>query len=377
MRGCIAFFLFIFIVGPALFTFELAASASTWLFSRDFYSDVLATPEVYSVMLGGLVDTLGANGTAAMSESEFEQLSASVNTEEWRAAVSSSVSQVFDALEGKSDHFTITLPLAPLKALLGSSAGEQFIRLYAQRLEPCVGGQEPTESPDQFTNFPLPVCAPQNLGREAYVSDLVERLPSIMANMPPSMTFSSTIDPTLTGGFVQGTGFGGVSSAVTAVVAVLGVIAVGSWFVTGLIGSGSARGRLFWLGITLVLPSAIVLLLGFGVTAASAALLSDPAAWTLDSNGPISRALYEAIFGGANRISISFLAAGGIPLIAGALLTVFGIIVPGRRDDRLQRDLYNNPTAQFADKPKNDFEVFNKPKNDAKPINDDSIIRPL
>ena len=69
MRGCIAFFLFIFIVGPALFTFELAASASTWLFSRDFYSDVLATPEVYSVMLGGLVDTLGANGTAAMSES--------------------------------------------------------------------------------------------------------------------------------------------------------------------------------------------------------------------------------------------------------------------------------------------------------------------
>lgn len=377
MRGCIAFFLFIFIVGPALFTFEVAASTSAWLFNREFYADVLATPEVYSALLGGLVDTLGTDGALALSESEIEQLKASVNTDEWNAAVRSSVSQVFDAFEGKSDQFTISLPLGPLKVLLESSAGARFMRLYGERLQPCASGQEPSESPDQVTNFPLPVCAPQNVDRETYVSGLVERLPAIAAEMPQTMTVSSTVDSTPTSEFVRGIGVGGLDSAVMAAVAVLGVIAVGSWFVTGMIGAGQARGRLFWLGITLVLPSAVVLVLGFGVTAASAALLSDPATWNLDSTEPISQAVYEAMSGGANRISTSFLAAGGLPVVIGVLLTIFGLIIPGRRDNRLQGDPYSNPTAQFAEKPKNDFQVFSKLKNDAKPKNDDSIIRPL
>lgn len=378
MRGCIAFFLFIFIVGPALFAFELVAGASTWLFNREFYSDVLATPEVYGAFFEGVVDIL-SDGAGPMRESgDFDRLAASVDVEEWSAALNSAVNQFFDVIEGKTTRVSINIniPLAPLKALLESSVGEQFVRQFAQGLKACAAGQEPSALPPQVAGFPLPVCVPQNQTREAFVSGLIERLPSITANMPEYLTYNDTVDPIFTEDF-SGIGISDIVDAMTAVVVVFGVVSVGLWFMTGLIGAGSARGRLLWLGGMLFLPSVVAALIGLGVAAATRALMMDSISANIDLNDSITQAVYNVMSGGANKVSLSFMAAGGIPSAVGILLFLVGLILPARRDDELQRDLFNNPTTQYGGKPKNDSNLYEKLKNSDKPKNDDSIIKPL
>jgi hypothetical protein len=158
------------------------------------------------------------------------------------------------------------------------------------------------------------------------------------------------------------------------------VIAVGAWFTTGIIAGDSAGSRLRWLGVTLLLPSLVVVFIGLGIMGISAAAVSRGAVM-IDGgiSGRLSDTVYEALTGGVGRISASFVTAGGIPSAIGLILLVIGFVVPAPRRDDMERDLYGNPTMQYSPydgKPKNDFEVFNKPKNDGKEKNDD-IIKPL
>jgi hypothetical protein len=164
---------------------------------------------------------------------------------------------------------------------------------------------------------------------------------------------------------------------VTTAVIVLGVIAVGAWFTTGIIAGDSAGSRLRWLGGTLFLPSVVVALIGLGIMSTSAIAVSRGAVM-IDGgiSGRLSQTVYDALVGGVGRISTAFLVAGGIPTAIGLGLLVIGLVIPAPRRDDMERDMYANPTMQYSGKPKNDFEVFNKPKNDGKEKNDD-IIRPL
>jgi hypothetical protein len=174
----------------------------------------------------------------------------------------------------------------------------------------------------------------------------------------------------------EGLGEAGLENAVKAAVVALGVISIGAWLFTGIVAADSVSGKLRWLGIMLVLPSLVVLLIGLGISSTS--LVASGSGVIVDGgmNDRLSQTVTDALIGGVGRISMSFLAAGAIPAAIGGLLFVLGIIVPSRRRDDLGYGLQMNPTTQYGGKPKNDFEVFNKPKNDGKVKNDD-IIKPL
>jgi hypothetical protein len=124
----------------------------------------------------------------------------------------------------------------------------------------------------------------------------------------------------------------------------------------------------------------VVVLIGLGIMSTSAIAVSRGAVM-IDGgiSGRLSQTVYDALVGGVGRISTAFLVAGGIPTAIGLGLLVIGIVIPAPRRDDMEQDMYNNPTmqyGQYSGKPKNDFEVFNKPKNDGKEKNDD-IIKPL
>jgi hypothetical protein len=376
MRGCVAFFVFIFVAAPLMLAFEVSAAASTFLVNRDFYGDVLSSPEIYAAMLEGLMDDAGVS--AELRESgELDRITATLDTDEWRAAVDEAIDQAFAVLEGRSDTITINIPLEPVRAILQSSAAEEFVSDYVGELPVCSGGREPMDAPDTITGLPLPACRPQNLSPREYAEQLTADLPRVIESMPEYLTYSDTIPD---GPRIEGLGEVGVQQAVTTAVIVLGVIAVGAWFTTGIIAGDSASSRLRWLGGTLFLPSVVVVLIGLGIMSTSAIAVSRGAVM-IDGgiSGRLSQTVYDALVGGVGRISTAFLVAGGIPTAIGLGLLVIGIVIPAPRRDDMEQDMYNNPTmqyGQYSGKPKNDFEVFNKPKNDGKEKNDD-IIKPL
>jgi hypothetical protein len=373
MRGCVAFFLFLVIVAPLLFAFEIAAAASTFLVNREFYTDVLASPDVYAAVLEGVLDDAGVS--ARLRETgELDRIRATLNESEWRDAIQDVIDDVFAVIEGRSNTISISLPLAPVRAILESSAGAEFVRSYVDGLDPCRPGQEPNQVPAGIVGLPLPVCVPQGVATDQYAADLIERLPATLERMPARLTYTATATDFPQ---VQGvTGFD-VPSAVMTALAVLGIMAIGAWLVTGIVAGDGAGSRLRWLGGTLLLPSLVVLLIGLAIGGATATATSTVVLGGV--NQRLSQAFADAIVGGAGRIALSFVAAGGIPAAIGALLFVAGLFVPDRRADTLQRDLYANPTAQYPPqyppKPKNEFDVY-KPKNNDKPSNDD-VIRPL
>lgn len=376
MRGCVAFIVFIFVAAPLMLAFEVTAAASTFLANRDFYGDVLSSPEIYGAMLEGLMDDVGVS--AELRESgDLERITATLDTDEWRAAIDGAIDQAFAVLEGRSDTITINIPLAPVRAILQSSAAQEFVSDYVGELPVCSGGREPMDAPDTITGLPLPACRPQNLSVSEYTDQMMSDLPRVIEGMPEYLTYSDTISD---GPRIEGLGEVGLQQAVTTAVIVLGVIAVGAWFTTGLIAGDSAGSRLRWLGVTLLLPSVVVALIGLGIAGTSAVAVSRGAVM-IDGgiSNRLSETVFDALVGGVGRISAAFLAAGGIPSVIGVVLLGIGFAIPTPRRDDMERDMYTNPTMQYGQydgKPKNDFEVFNKPKNDGKEKNDD-IIRPL
>jgi hypothetical protein len=376
MRGCVAFFVFIFVAAPLILAFEVTAAASTFLVNRDFYGDMLSSPEIYAAMLEGLMDDAGVSAELRAS-GELERITATLDTAEWRAAVDEAIDQAFAVLEGRSDTISINIPLAPVRAILQSSAAAEFVSDYVGELPACSGGREPMDAPDTITGLPLPVCRPQNLSPREYSEQLLSDLPRVIENMPDTLTYTDTVPD---GPRIGGLGEVGLQQAVTTAVIILGVIALGAWLSTGIVAGDSAGSRLRWLGVTLLLPSVIVVLIGLGIASVSA-LAVNRGAVLIDGgiSSRLSETVYEALTGGVGRISTSFLIAGGIPSVIGLGLLVIGFAIPAPRRDEMQRDMYANPTMQYGPydgKPKNDFEVFNKPKNDGKEKNDD-IIKPL
>lgn len=373
MRGCVAFFIFIFVAAPLMLGFEVAAATSTFLVNRDFYSNVLAAPEIYEALLDGMVHDAGAPGVM-LDSGEMAQITALLNSAEWRTAIEEAVDQAFAVLEGRSDTISIRIPLAPVRAILQSSAGRDFVRSYAEKLPICAGGREPMDGPETITGLPLPTCVPQALSRTEYADQLVNDLPRVIETMPDYMTYTDTLPE---GVRLSGLAGIGIENAVQTAVIVFGMVAIGAWLVTGIIAQATTAGRLRWLGVTLLLPSAGVALIGLGlIGAASTGAMRSDIMIDGATSDRLSELVYESLVGGAGQISNAFLAAGGIPFVIGLLLLVIGLVVPASRCDEMQADMYANPTLQYGDKPKNEFDVFNKPKNDDKEKNDD-IFQPL
>lgn len=371
MRGCLAFVLFFTLVGPMLFAFEIVAGASTFLVNREFYVDLFADPNIY----GSLLDTALAEAGSTIGHlgdgEQYEQVIAALDDGEWRAAVSSAVNQLFDVFEGKSNRISLTIPLRPLKSLLLTDLGDTFIHRYIGDLPVCRLGQEPTSAPSQFTVAPLPVCVPPDRTPAQYAEQIVTTLPQIVAAMPDQLSYSDTFnaDRDLEAMEFFG-GFSGVQAVLQGGVILIGIVALGAWLITGLIAAASMRGKLLALGLMLLLPSLAVLVIGFGIYVAFNAPDALPR-----SNTALTRTIVETL--NSSPLSTVFLTTGAIPSAVAVGLIVLGGLLPSRRRDDALDDLRANPTTMFAAErpPASPSNV--KLKNDSKPKNDDSIIRPL
>lgn len=318
MRGCIGFLLFLLMVAPPLFVFESLAAINSWLLDREFYADLLADPQIYPALLAGMMDEAGADGV--LDAARFLEMTSLVDETEWHAAANAIVDQGLEVVAGDRTTMTIALPLSPLRALIAGQHSEVFIRSYVTGLRPCSGGIDPFRSSAAVDGVPLPLCFPADLTAAQYADQIAAQLPAIVENMPAAITFTGRLDADVVD-FLQGFE---ARPTLFAATAMIGVIALGAWYGVGMLATNTRSGRLRWLGITLILPSFSVLLIGLALTGPFLPVFQSALISSAGAAGEAELLVYDVVFSNIGRVRTAFLVTGGIPVLLGVLMNVAG-----------------------------------------------------
>jgi hypothetical protein len=343
MRKFIAIFLVIFLVFPLLLSAQAAISVTSWALDRQFYIDTLDQPQIYSTLTTSpMIDKLlhvrlGLPPEADTSELE-SILKGILTTDYMRGQVSEFINALFDYLQGKTDTFAPTLDAVPLKTALEGSQQDAFLNALVAALPPCGPNQIPGFGGEGQT-----ACKPAGIPDDLLVEQVLKpALPSILSAVPDEIPlegeFQNWQESARWRTFLPGMA---VPASVILSLLVLVFIAACAWYVAALISDTSWRVRLQWLGWTLLVPAALIFLLGF--TAQSGI----PAYWIrfgLDSadlsNTPFGPELNETLriisVSAIPRIASAFQMVGGISGALSIALIFWGIATPRKRRKELE-----------------------------------------
>ena len=343
MRKFIAIFLTIFLVFPLLLSAQAAVSVTSWALDRQFYIDALDQPQVYATFTSGpmidklLHEQLGLPPEADTSELE-SVLKGILTPDTMRDQVSELINSLFDYLQGKTDTFAPTLDAVPLKTALEGSQQDAFLNALVAALPPCAPGQTPG-----FGGEGQLPCKPTGIPDDLLVEQVLKpALPTILSAVPDEIPlegeFQNWQEDARWRTFLPGIA---IPASIILGLLVLVFIAACMWYMAALISDHSWHVRLGWLGWTLLVPAALIFLLGF------AAQSGMPAYWTsfgLEHTnlsdtpfGPELNETLRVIFMSAlPRVARAFLTVGGISGALSIALIFWGIATPRRRRKELE-----------------------------------------
>ena len=329
MRKVLAGLMALFLVFPLFLAALNTIAVSTWVLDKDLYISVISDTRLYEIPAGARTEgflswpwtpELGAIPPASASTA----LKDVVTPEYMRSQAVNLVTACFDFIEGRSPVLDPVIDLTPIKKALSGEAGKRFARSLAEALPAC------SSSASLPKNGVLPSCRPSGVS-VARVSDAILRaLPATIARIPDTYRVRGDSRPLLDRGMWDGFTwrFSATRSLIIADVALF-LIACAAWILTGLVGGADARGRLYWLGGTLMAPAVIVFLTGLivntGLVASTVRYGIESA--RLSSYG-FSNAFINGIFGAAGtmigRVAAGFLATGAIAVGISLALIFWG-----------------------------------------------------
>jgi hypothetical protein len=330
MRRVPAILIVVFLACPLLFTALVTLSLSTWTFDRGFYLGLLNDSRLYQLpdtTYGATWSSAIIEGTGGLEWKTVGRAAREILTPEYlRGQTQRVVGQVFDALEGRTRWFDISIDAAPLKAALRGDAGRRFARLLAEDLP--LGGRA-----TDFRMVPgrLPVSRPSSVSVEQAAAAIRAGIPTFLSSIPdtirvsdePSMGRQDWRGPLP---FLGGLVLGGI---------VLLVFGAGFLVAAAFLGGATPFERIQWCGWPLIPPAAGMLLLGLVVMAGSAWIPWGLGRVQLGEYGfsaSFVAALTEAVRHAASRVGIAFLATGGIAAGAALGLLAWSWSIP--RGDR-------------------------------------------
>jgi hypothetical protein len=263
MRNFLGILLTIILVFPLILSTLVIYSISTWAVDRDLYIDALSSQEIQAQLVSD--EIIQKALTESMSEIEgldsaaFGTLIRSILPAQYfKDQVTTMVNQVFDFLEGKIEVLTLQFDLTEIKAAFnGPNQQELFIKL-AQALPVCQEDQ-PVKGEGIY------ICKPDFIGEDVFVEYYLKpNLPVLLALIPDSIT---VVEPftlqnkfqDVPAPFQQFLYLGNLKNAIILLAGLTLII----WFLTALIAGKNWKERLQWLGWTLIIPSIIVLVMGF------------------------------------------------------------------------------------------------------------------
>jgi hypothetical protein len=110
-------------------------------------------------------------------------------------------------------------------------------------------------------------------------------------------------------------------------VLVCGVLGVGFWLFSAIIGVNGVQGRLVWLGISLLLASLVVVGASTATASAVQNLAAAPPPVDMDSSARLERGLTLGFIDQSPVLVRAFWVAGGVPAVIGLVLCLLGVIL--------------------------------------------------
>lgn len=336
MRKLIAIIFSAILVFPLLLSTQALISVGNFALDKQFYINTVDNENVYdTIIANAMIPRILHSGLSLSSDADMTQMQAVLESildrEYFKAQVSSFMSDLFDYLQGRQDEFTPVIDLTPLKTSLSGEKQLEFLTALAQSMPVCEPGQLPG-----FGGTGPTSCKPQGIPDETLVADYLQPiLPLAIAQIPDQLLLIENWEELQSyrnyQSFIPG-------MAVPAGLLLSGIFLIflsfSLWYITAVVADDTWRVRLQWLGWTLMVPSALVFLIGL-------ATMSDiPMYWVnygLDHAnfggmpffGPgLREALREIIRGAVPRISTAFLMVGGISGALALGLIFWGLMTP-------------------------------------------------
>jgi hypothetical protein len=333
-RKVIALLLVIFVVLPLIFTTLIMISINSWVLDRNFYVNLLDDPKLYEALLSQDLPTYVNNRwftreiNSDLPPAALDKALREVMTPQYLHDESVRiVNQAFDTLEGRRDAFDISMDLAPIKAALRGDGDARFAQALAAQLPACAAGQEPL-----IAGSTLIRCRAANVSTDEATQQIVTALPAFIDQMPDQINLArEPLDLRAEWRPFSLIFLGnlGLSLTIGMLLALAGVF----WLATGFIGGTNRRERLLWPGWSLLVPAALVLIIGIAIStpiATGSIWLGLERSRFAIEGVQYSAALRQAIVEMASRalaaVAGGFLLAGGISTALACGLLVWGAV---------------------------------------------------
>ncbi len=332
MRRIIAFLLAIAFVFPLVLAAQALGSVNTFILDRGFYIDTLESDQVYNSLLSDssirkvLGDYIPLSADADLSQ-VAEVLKSVISHDYLKIQTTVIVNGFFDFIQGKTESFAPVIDLLPVKSMLAEEKLDEMLQAIAAILPVCEPGQVPgIDFKEQKA------CKPAGLNDFVLSQDYLKPVfPLILGMIPNEIPVGEKWDEIrLTrnwGPFISGMA---LPASLMLITIFLAFLAASCWYITALISDESWRIRLLWLGWMLIIPSALVFIIGLVV------ITDIPAYWinlglqNLNMNGiPLGIGMQESlravISGSLSRIANSFMIVGGVSSAIGLGFIFWGL----------------------------------------------------
>lgn len=269
MRKFLALLLAVVVVFPMIVAALSLIAISTWVLDRSFYESVLGDTRLYEVLLSrDPPNYFNRQVTWQISsdvpiEALGRALREVVTPEYARDQALRIVADLFDALEGRRDTLDLTLDLSPIKDALRGEGGQRFAQTLAAELPRCEAGENPVTRNDQ--SLVIIACRPNTMSVNEAARQITQALPDFINQIPNQIDLTRRpIDfrVELRGVPTSISAQSGLNLAIVIVALLAGSI----WLVAAFVGGEDRRARLLWLGWMLIVPAALIFLIGVGIS---------------------------------------------------------------------------------------------------------------
>jgi hypothetical protein len=237
-------------------------SLRPWVLDRGFYERMVSDERLYDALLtGALPNQFNRSVFIEGDELPLGALNIAlrevVTSDYLRTQSLNVVDEVFDFIEGQAENFEIGFDITPIKAVLAGERGAQFATTFAAALPPCESGQEAIPPGGRLVR-----CIDANSSVDTAAEQITLALPGLLEDAPDRIILNDPVNLRNEWGFMNwflGSSVrGGLDIAMLMVI--LTTVAAG--IVGAFLGGDDLRGRLKWLGSSLLVTASLFVLMG-------------------------------------------------------------------------------------------------------------------
>ena len=310
-QGC-AIILFVLLILPSMCLFQIIAGINSFAFDSTFYTSFIDSPLLYN----SLADGMGVDRelvTAMPDGPVRDTLLSASDPATIRQTVLAIANDIVNAIMNGEESILITMDISSWREFLVSNPPAtqiEFLQSSIDGAPDCA-----VDQPMTIEGYPIPVCIPEDTSREQWKAYVVEERENIVATYPNAIAYN--LDLGLEGSEIE---FLQIRESLQGTITIVGIFSITMWFVTAFIFDKKVSKRFRWLGVTLLIPSALMIVASILFSQTILSILGQA---TVEA-GSVDAEVISVVGTGLSRIWWSFFFAGAIPAVIGFFLYFVG-----------------------------------------------------